>query len=189
VIRRDPADEGIEPIRKVKTMISRLRGVLVGAFVVCAATLSAEAASLAPPTGTPILTVSGKIAETNGGEVARFDLAMLKALPGRVTETETPWTKGKTRFEGPLGTALLEAVGATGTTLRIVALNDYAVEVPVEDFRKWPVILAVTRDGQPMPVRDKGPIFVIYPFDLDPSLYNEKIFSRSAWQVKSIEVK
>ena len=148
----------------------------------------AAAAGLPAPTGEVVLTVSGKIATTNAGATATFDMAMLEALPSRATETETPWTKGKVAFRGPLGSALLDQIGATGTTLKITALNDYAVEVPIEDFRKWPVILATRRDGKPMPVRDKGPIFVIYPFDLDHSLYNELIFSRSAWQVKSIEV-
>lgn len=148
----------------------------------------AAAADLTAPTGEVVLTVSGKIATTNAGATATFDMSMLEALPSRATETATPWTKGKVTFEGPLGSALLDRIGATGTTLKITALNDYAVEVPIEDFRKWPVILATRRDGKPMPVRDKGPIFVIYPFDLDHSLYNELIFSRSAWQVKSIEV-
>ncbi|MCE1236788.1 MAG: hypothetical protein LWW93_10570 [Hyphomicrobiales bacterium] len=162
----------------------------VVAAALCTALLApAQAGTLAPPKGAVVLTVTGKIATTNVGATAQFDLGQLSALPGRVTETETPWTKGKTRFEGPLGSALLDAVGASGESLHVVALNDYAVDVPVEDFRKWPVILAVKKDGKPMSVRDKGPIFVIYPFDVDPSLYNERTFSRSAWQVKSIEVR
>lgn len=170
-------------------MIALLRKAAVVAFVALGTCLPAVAGGLSTPQGPPILTVGGSISQTNAGATAVFDLAMLEALPGRVTETETPWTKGRTRFEGPLGSALLDAVGARGTTLHVVALNDYAVDLPVEDFRKWPVILAVRKDGRPMAVRDKGPIFVVYPFDVDPSLYNERIFSRSAWQVKSIEVR
>jgi len=149
----------------------------------------AFAGSLPAPQGAVVLTLTGKISNTSKPEAAEFDMAALEALPGRVTQTETPWTRGKPIFSGPLGSALLDKVGATGTSLHVVALNDYAVDVPIEDLRKWPVILATRKDGQPMSVRDKGPIFVIYPFDLDPSLYNEKIFSRSAWQVKSIEVR
>lgn len=148
-----------------------------------------DAGALPAPVGPVVLTVTGKISETTGPGVAEFDMAALEALPGRVTRTETPWTKGQTTFEGPLGSALLDRVGAAGTSLHVVALNDYAVDVPIEDLRKWPVILAVKKDGKPMPVRDKGPIFIIYPFDLDGSLRNEKVFSRSAWQVKSIEVR
>ena len=37
-------------------------------------------------------------------------------------------------------------------------------------------------------VRDKGPLFLVYPFDTNPETYNEKYFSRSVWQIKEIEV-
>ena len=43
-------------------------------------------------------------------------------------------------------------------------------------------------DGTPMPVRDKGPLFAVYPFDAQPELRNAVYYSRSAWQLKSIEV-
>ena len=44
-------------------------------------------------------------------------------------------------------------------------------------------------DGKPLSVRDKGPLFLIYPFDKNPELYNEKYFSRSVWQIKKIEIR
>ena len=114
---------------------------------------------------------------------------MLDALPSRVSKVETPWTEGVNSFEGPLGKALLEAVGSKGTTLHVVALDDYAVDIPAEDFVKYPVILATKKNGVPMPVRDKGPIFVIYPFDTDKALFSEAYFNRSVWQVKSIDIR
>jgi hypothetical protein len=167
-----------------------LRMLLVSlAVVVGMASLPAAAGDLAKPQGKVVLTVSGKIGAQNSAEGAQFDIAMLEALPGRVSAVNTPWYDSKKTFEGPLGSALLDAVGATGQTLRVVALNDYAAEIPVEDFRKFPVILATKLDGKPMAVREKGPLFVIYPFDADPSLFNEKYFNRSVWQVKAIEVK
>jgi len=159
-------------------------GVCVAAGLWCASAVALDA-----PKGPVLLTISGTIATTNAGATAQFDREMLAKLPQRTTEVETPWTKGVTKFEGPLGAALLDAVGAKGTTLKVTALNDYAAEIPVEDFRKWPVILAMRRDGAEMPVRDKGPLFVIYPFDVDKTLYNEKYFNRSVWQVKSIEIR
>ena len=72
--------------------------------------------------------------------------------------------------------------------LRVTALNDYVTEIPVADFRDNPVILATAIDGKSLSVREKGPIFIIYPFDEQPSLNNETYYGRSAWQVKSIEV-
>ena len=40
-----------------------------------------------------------------------------------------------------------------------------------------------------MPVDDKGPLFIVYPYDSDPVLQTEKFYSRSAWQVAQIIVK
>lgn len=145
--------------------------------------------ALDPPKGPVVLTVSGAITRTNGPRGAEFDLEMLEALAGRTTRTHTPWTEGVVTFSGPLGRAVLDAVGATGETMRISALNDYAAEVPVADFHDHDVILATRMDGEVMSVRSRGPIFVIYPFDEDRDLYNEQIFTRSVWQVNRIEVR
>ena len=158
--------------------------VIVAAFAVQAAAPSA----LDKPTGEVVLTVKGKITNMNADGSAQFDMAMLERLAGRKAVVETPWTKGKVTFEGPLGKALLDAVGGAGKTMKIRALNDYTVEVPVADFVDHPVILATKRDGSLMSVREHGPIFVIYPFDKEPDLYNEKYFSRSVWQVSTIIV-
>jgi hypothetical protein len=70
-----------------------------------------------------------------------------------------------------------------------MALNDYTTEIPVDDFTKYNVILALKRDGEYMPVRDKGPLFIVYPYDSDPELRSQKYYSRSAWQVARLIVK
>ncbi len=148
----------------------------------------AFAAPLPEPAGRVILDISGAIAATNRDAAAQFDLAMLDALPQRETVTATPWYDGPQTFSGPLLSDLLAAVGATGSALRVVAINDYAVEIPMSDIKDFPVILASRRAGDLMPVRDKGPLFVVFPFDEVPSLVTEMYFSRSAWQVRRIEV-
>jgi hypothetical protein len=80
----------------------------------------------------------------------------------------------------------LQAVGATGDTAVIVALNKYRAEVPLTDFAEHGVILASRKNNVPMPISDKGPLFVVYPFDEKPELNTEVYYSRSAWQVRSI---
>lgn len=155
--------------------------------VICLPSTSANA--LDAPTGEVILTVTGADLEhTNAGATAQFDLAMLEKLVGRTGTMETPWTKGNVTFSGPLLKAVLEAAGAEGKSLRVKALNDYAADVPMDDATKIDTILATRMDGETMSIRDKGPLFLIYPFDVDRSLYNEKYFSRSVWQIKEIEV-
>ncbi|MDH4441685.1 MAG: hypothetical protein QE284_15015 [Rhizobium sp.] len=162
-------------------MKSLLLALLLG--TACATSVLA----LDAPTGPVILTVKGAITNTNAGDTAEFDLAMLEALAGRKGTMETPWTDGKVTFQGPLLGAVLDAVGSSGSLLAIKALNDYVAEVPAEDA-KLATMLATRMDDKLMSVRDKGPLMLVYPFDQDPGLYNEKYFSRSVWQIKEIEV-
>lgn len=161
---------------------------LFAAALFAAVLAPVSAAALDSPTESVVLTVTGAIDNTNDDDRATFDLPMLEALAGHHGEMETPWTEGRTAFDGPLLKAVLEAVGARGKVLRVVALNDYSAEIPVGDATDFETILATRMNGKPMSVRDKGPLFLIYPFDSHPELYNEKYFSRSVWQIKAIEV-
>ena len=125
-----------------------LRILATGALMGLLLSTAAFADGLAAPTGDVVLHVTGKISKTNNGDAADFDMAMLEALAGRTTTTATPWYDAAKTFSGPLGSALLEAVGASGTTLKVLALNDYASEIPVSDFTQYPVILATKLDGE-----------------------------------------
>lgn len=165
-----------------------MRATILATAAAAALLCSLPANALDAPKDRVVLTVTGAISDTNSPTGAEFDLSMMAALPGRSGEMETPWTEGQTRFDGPLLRSVLDAVGAHGKTLRITALNDYSAEVPVADATDFDTMLAIAMDGKPMSIRDKGPIFMIYPFDTNPELYNEKYFSRSVWQIKSIEV-
>ncbi len=57
----------------------------------------------------------------------------------------------------------VDLVGAKGTSARVLALNDYTTIIPIDDFYKFPVIMALKMNGQYMRIRDKGPLFVVYP--------------------------
>jgi hypothetical protein len=147
------------------------------------------AQDLAAPSGRVILSISGKIARRNSPDAAQFDLPMLEALGAQSFTTTTPWHNGPVVFEGVPMARLLREVGANGTSITAQALNDYSTEIPITDFEKYPVILAYKRDGAYMAVRDKGPLFIVYPYDSDPTLKHQLFYSRSAWQVARIIVK
>jgi hypothetical protein len=148
----------------------------------------AGAGTLPEPRTTPMLTLTGAIENTNAGSGASFDESMLASLPRQAITTGTPWYDRPRTFEGPLLRAVLAAVGASGRNLRVAALNDYVADVPFADALAYDVILADRIDGAPIPVRERGPLFIIYPFDQVPALRNEQYYERSVWQVKSIEV-
>ncbi|WP_246529348.1 molybdopterin-dependent oxidoreductase [Microvirga zambiensis] len=149
----------------------------------------AYAATLAAPTERAVLTITGKIAVTNKDNTAQFDRPMLESLGMVAVETTTPWHEGKVKFEGIPVDKLMKQVGATGDRVVVTALNDYTTEIPMEDFAKYKVILAIKRNGEYMPVRDKGPLFIIYPYDSDPELKSQTYYARSAWQVAKIDVR
>jgi hypothetical protein len=146
------------------------------------------ARALDKPAGPVVLTLRGRVRLTNDDGAAHFDMAMLEALPQASFSTRTPWYPQPRRFTGPWLRDVLAAAGATGTTLRLVALNDYRVDMPMEDAQRHDVLLARLLDDRPMAVRDKGPLFAIYPFDARPELRSATYFARSAWQLRTIDV-
>jgi hypothetical protein len=84
---------------------------------------------------------------------------------------------------------LMAAIGASGDTVVATALNDYVTEIPIADFSVYNVLLALKRDGEYMTPRDKGPLFIVYPFDSDPALHHQRFYSRSAWQLARLVVR
>ena len=146
------------------------------------------AGELPKPTGKVLLTLSGNIENTNEDGKAVFDVASLEKL-GMVTfQTTSPWYNGRTTFTGISLQKLMDYVGAKGSLVKVTALNDYTTEIPLSDFKKYNVILALKIDGEYMRIRDKGPLFIVYPYDSLPELNNQIFYSRSAWQVSRMSI-
>lgn len=150
--------------------------------------LPRAAQALAEPESAVVLTITGKVLKPNQRLSAAFDMPMLERLPQTSYSTGTPWYAQARKFTGPLLRDVLAAAGSQGSRLRAVALNDYRVDIPYEDAQRFDVLVARLLDDKPMPVRDKGPLFIIYPFDQNSSLRNAVYYSRCAWQLKGIEV-
>lgn len=137
--------------------------------------------------GPALLTIDCGARRTGGEREAHFDAAALARLPQRRIKTATPWHEGEPEFSGPLLRDLLAAAGADGAALRMRALNDYRVDIPANDARQYDVIVAHQVNRQAITVRDKGPLFMMYPFDSHPELRNSVYFSRCIWQLRRIE--
>ncbi|WP_227711802.1 molybdopterin-dependent oxidoreductase [Sneathiella sp. P13V-1] len=137
-----------------------------------------------------MLKVSGAISVTNSADKkAHFDLKMLEGFPKTTIKTETPWLDGETVFEGVLLREIVNFVKGNGTQIKAVALNDYAVDIPFEDFQKYDVIVAYKSNGKYMSIRDKGPLWIIYPWSQNEELKVETYHSRSIWQLSELEIR
>ncbi len=150
---------------------------------------SSEEGSLPSPAGQTILTIEGKIGVTNADGKAVFDRAMLEQVGTVTIETTTPWFDGPVKFEGVPANAVMDLVAAEGTEVVAVALNDFRTTIPLADFSKYRVILALKRNGEYMPIRDKGPLFIVYPYDSDPQLQSQQFYARSVWQLARLIVR
>jgi hypothetical protein len=175
----------------LRAMFLRPLAILVVSFLVLGASVVPALATDPPPTpeGRVILNVTGQIGRTNDGEAMVFDRAMFDALPQTTVVTPTAWTEGTPTFSGVTLADLLDAVEAEGRVLRVTALNDYAADIPVEEVRSYPILLASRIDGQTMSVRDKGPLWVIYPIGDYPELEGGESDAKMVWQVETIEVR
>ncbi len=162
------------------------RRLMLKTLTMVAAGASGAARAQVTPQGTVVLTVSGKINNPSGD--ARFDMAMLEALPQHSFTTRTPWYPQPRKFTGPLLREVLSQAGARGDQVRAIALNDYRIDIPMDDLVRFDVVLARLLDDKPMAVRDKGPLFIVYPFEARPELRSTVYYSRCAWQLKALQV-
>jgi hypothetical protein len=169
------------PLRR-RVMLALPVSLLLGLLTPLATALEAR-------TDKVVLTVSGNVGEPNADDRADFDMAMLEKLPQHSFTTSTPWYPEPKTFTGPLLRDVLAAAGARGATLRAVALNDYKTEIPAGDADRYDVIVARLLDGKPMLTREKGPLFIVYPFDSKSELQAKSFYARSAWQLRTIEVR
>ena len=129
-----------------------------------------------------ILTVTGP------DGITEYSLEDLEALRTHSFETTTIWSEGIQSFTGVSLLTLLMHLGVESGTLSAKAINDYAVEIPVSDGAEDGPLLAFHRNGKPMSVREKGPIWLVYPYDHNPEYRSEVIYSRSIWQLDRIEI-
>ncbi|MBE0488921.1 MAG: molybdopterin-dependent oxidoreductase [Halomonas sp.] len=142
--------------------------------------------TLPAPSGEVLLTISGNIDFPNVDDQARFDREMLMAIAPTEIHTRTPWHSDAGRYEGPLFREVLAAAGVRSDRVLVRALNDYEAEIPLAQLHDYDVILAMSRNGAPVQIREFGPLFVLYPFDDHPQLHNESVRFRSVWHVVHI---
>jgi hypothetical protein len=172
-------------------MLHRLIPLGFALFLPIAASASAlgERQLGAEPVGPVILTVSGNIADAGSQQVVRLDRAMLEKIGTTKLKTSTAWTTGEAEFEGVLARDLLDALGAEGTLVVATALNDYVVSIPLRELYYYPVLLALKMNGEYLEIRDKGPIWIVYPRDQFSERRNSMVDKKWVWQLSELEVR
>jgi hypothetical protein len=160
-------------------MIRILRMAMTTVLFLCMAG-AAPARDLGAPTGPVLLTVT----DAAGGSWS-FDRAMIESLGWQTLTTLTPFTEGPQEFAGIPLSALVAATGAQGRMIEAVAINDYAAQIPVSHVTEHAVFLALDHNGEPMRVRDRGPIWIIYPSEAVGAA-QDRFDTMMVWQLREL---
>lgn len=155
---------------------------------VSAATLRPGAA-IPTPQQEPMLTITGKIDATNRDNAIVMDRAALEQV-GLVEYAVTdPFEKRLVRYRGVLMRDLLSLwqVAVDAQTVQVTALNDYKIDIPISDFRQYPVLFALQADGVYLQPDYRGPAMLVYP--IDQYAFDLIAVQRKwIWQIKTIDI-
>ncbi len=132
-----------------------------------------------------LLTLSGG---PDGTEITLTERALM-AMPHVYIKTKNEFVDDVTTFSGPLARDVMALLDVDGSSVVLTAVNDYSVEVPLEDFVKYDVVFAMAADGERFSRRDKGPLWVIYPMSDFPELQDPVYNARLIWQLVKVELK
>ncbi|MGO4642425.1 hypothetical protein AB4Z43_28710 [Mesorhizobium sp. 2RAF45] len=131
------------------------------------------------------------VEDASGKTVAVFSVNQLQAeFPQQTYDTRTPWTSDneKIEYRGPLLANVLAKAGVTvAQEVKVVAFDNFVSDIRIDEIRSYNPILAVERrcnendkarslcpSGQefrPISMVEKGPIFIVWPFDQLPASY------------------
>lgn len=185
---------------------TRLRILITGfAAVLLSMAPLGQAGGSAQPAGAVVLTVTGKITQTNrqGFDASRdlffkyhdrtfenayeLDRPMLEALGMRKTAVSyTGWPQPVT-VEGPLLRDVLAAAGAEPQKIRITALDGFAVDLGPEEMEEQDWIVALKADGRDLGIGQRGPLWVLYA-RRDGKSATEEDEARWPWAAFLIEI-
>ena len=159
------------------------------AYEVVAPASVSQGSSIPAPAEAVILTVTGAINNKNVGDTLEFDIPTLEKL-GLVKYTVSdPWLQSEVTYTGVLLSELLAVaeVPDSATTVHVVALDDYAADIPISEIEAWPILLATQADGEYLTVDTNGPTRIIFPYDT----YSDITAARnmSVWNNKLLEIR
>ncbi len=171
-------------------MAKKVLGVLVSALLLTLIFTSSSTASETNPYGGTAVKPPGNneiiFTVTNGKSSKKYSMNLLKAMKTTTIKIYEPFVKKEQSFTVITMADLGKENGISqSSTLKTIALNDYAYSNTLKNFVAAKGYIAIARNGKPIPYDQGGPIRIIFPKDsrwakyLDP--WN--------WSLSSIVVK
>ncbi|HEX2698393.1 MAG TPA: molybdopterin-dependent oxidoreductase [Anaerolineales bacterium] len=143
------------------------------------------------PHGDVVLTMDGKISQSNAGNTLQFDMATLESIGVVQYKVDDPFAKKTILYAGVLLSQLLKVAGASSdaTSLTLWALDDYSTDMKISDANRWPILIATRADGAHMPTDQNGPLISVFPFNDFPEIDHLTYDAQWLWALAKITVK
>lgn len=158
------------------------------------------------PSGAVVLTVAGKISQSNRdafspvrdkfiafherefSRAVEFDRAMLEEIGMEEAVIDFAAWEGPIRFQGPRLVEVLKQAGWNGKSrITTLALDGFGTKISNQDIRARDWILATRGNGKPFGIGQQGPLWLVY----DPPgsrKATEKEEAQWPWAIFLIEV-
>ena len=168
------------------------RGFLLLSLLGAGVALSVPALPARPLPGIPVFTYShparhmppalpgeAVVLTIESGSLRKpLTLRQLKSLPAVRYRTNHMQLHQDYTYEGVALRDLAILGGFSGQNLRIAAANGFASTILASDYMNYPIMLAYSADGNPIPTLKKGPLTVVLP--ARPERFHEGTYS-AAW--------
>lgn len=126
--------------------------------------------------------------ESNSGYRKVLSREELEALPQESFTTSTPWTKSIHTYQGPRLSLITSNFPQPFESIKVYGINGYAYDIKEKELKKYPFILAMKQDGKRMALRNKGPLWVLLPFNQYPKVDSiDEMLNKFVWQVNRIK--
>lgn len=123
------------------------------------------------------------------GKETRLSLDDLDALRQISFTTTTIWTEGEVTFSGPPLRDVLKAGGVMNGHIEMMAYNHYLVDTSLESEligEDYPIV-ATRMNGEVFDIADRGPFWLVWPYDSDQRFKEELVYALSIWQLSQID--
>lgn len=169
--------------------VSRRGFMIAGPLFLTAGSLATADTQIQTTASHPVkLWIDGDIAARTSGNGFEFSQQSLDALPQIEFATSTIWTDDVVVFSGPTLKAVLESADPGSGDVIATAINQYRVTIPRSYIEDDAPIVATRINGKPFSVREKGPLWIVFPYDRAPEFQTELIYAMTVWQLERLTV-
>lgn len=136
----------------------------------------------------PMITLSGKIKVNHSQKVSIKELS--KGLEYVQERVYNPYEKSTDLYGGVLLNECIQKYASVDIqSVELIALDDYSVTITKKEWDSMRILLATHMNNKSIPIKDKGPLRIVFPDYSPKELQYQNNISSWIWMIKKIRFK